>query len=444
MSKVNKKSLVALAFASALLSLSSSSTFAGDVSGILKSQTSFNTAESELQQQEWQLDIEYDTGLWGGDLKAIGRIRLDTVDDLNQSSTADTFSAAAKPFATKDWGSVELRELYWETFGDNSFWRIGKQQVVWGEADGLKLLDVINPQNFREFVLDDFDDSRIPLWMFNAEFTVTENGVLQVLWIPDTSVHNLAPSGSPYAFSSSSIVPKTASDIAIQLRPAQAPRSPIKDSDIGLRYTDFVNGWDISLNYLYHYVDEPIVSASAQTNSETPHILLTQNYERSHLLGGTASSAVGDWTIRAEIAFETNRYHRTKQSLLGVLQANQWSSVIGLDYQGWSDQFISLQWFQSRINATKNDLIELIEHSQEDSVTFLWESNFMNDTLKAKWLQIHSIDHGDGVFRPKVSYNLQSNLDVYLSADVFYGNKDTRFGQFDQGDRVSVGFERGF
>lgn len=444
MSKVNKKSLVALAFASALLSLSSSSAFAGDVSGILKSQTSFNTAESELQQQEWQLDIEYDTGLWGGDLKAIGRIRLDTVDDLNQSSTADTFSAAAKPFATKDWGSVELRELYWETFGDNSFWRIGKQQVVWGEADGLKLLDVINPQNFREFVLDDFDDSRIPLWMFNAEFTVTENGVLQVLWIPDTSVHNLAPSGSPYAFSSSSIVPKPPSDIAVQLRPAKAPRSPIKDSDIGLRYTDFVNGWDISLNYLYHYVDEPIVSASAHTNSETPHILMTQNYERSHLLGGTASSAIGDWTIRAEIAFETNRYHRTKQSLPGVLQANQWSSVIGLDYQGWSDQFISLQWFQARINATQNDLIELIEHSQEDSVTFLWESNFMNDTLKAKWLQIHSIDHGDGVFRPKVSYNLQSNLDVYLSADVFYGNKDTRFGQFDQGDRVSVGFEWGF
>jgi hypothetical protein len=440
-SMLNNNGLVALAFVSGLLSLSTSSAFAGDVSGILKSQTSINTAENELQQQEWQLDIEYDTGLWGGDLKAIWRIRLDTVDDLNQSSTADTFSAVAKPFATKDWGSIELRELYWETFGDNSFWRIGKQQVVWGEADGLKLLDVINPQNFREFVLDDFEDSRIPLWMLNAEFTLTENGVLQVLWIPDTTVHNLAPSDSPYAFSSSSIVPQATSDLAVQLSPALAPRSPIKDSDIGLRYTDFVGGWDVSLNYLYHYVDEPIVSASTQTNSEIPHIQLTQNYERSHLLGGTASSALGDWTIRAEIAFETNRYHRTKQSLSGIVQANQWSSVIGLDYQGWNDQFISVQWFQSRINAAQ---AELIEHSQEDSLTFLWESNFLNDTLTAKWLQIHSIDHGDGVFRSKVSYNLQSNLDIYVSSDVFYGNKENRFGQFDQGDRVSIGFEWGY
>jgi hypothetical protein len=436
-SMLNNNGLVALAFVSGLLSLSTSSAFAADVSGILKSQTSINTAENELQQQEWQLDIEYDTGLWGGDLKAIGRIRLDTVDDLNQSSTADTFSAVAKPFATKDWGSIELRELYWETFGDNSFWRIGKQQVVWGEADGLKLLDVINPQNFREFVLDDFEDSRIPLWMLNAEFTLTENSVLQVLWIPDTTVHNLAPSGSPYALRSSSIVPQATSDLAVQLSPALAPRSPIKDSDIGLRYTDFVGGWDVSLNYLYHYVDEPIVSASTQTNSKIPHIQLTQNYERSHLLGGTASSALGDWTIRAEIAFETNRYHRTKQSLSRIVQANQWSSVIGLDYQGWTNQFISVQWFQSLINAAQ------AEHSQEDFLTLLWESNFLNDTLTAKWLQIHSIDHGDGVFRSKVSYNLQSNLDIYVSADVFYGNKEKRFGQFDQGDRVSIGFKWG-
>jgi hypothetical protein len=436
-SMLNNNGLVALAFASGLLSLSTNSAFAGDASGILKSQTSFNTAENELQQQEWQLDMEYDTGLWGGDLNAIGRIRLDTVDDLNQSSTADTFSAVAKPFATKDWGSIELRELYWETFGDNSFWRIGKQQVVWGEADGLKLLDVINPQNFREFVLDDFEDSRIPLWMLNAEFTLTENSVLQVLWIPDTTVHNLAPSGSPYALRSSSIVPQATSDLAVQLSPALAPRSPIKDSDIGLRYTDFVGGWDVSLNYLYHYVDEPIVSASTQTNSKIPHIQLTQNYERSHLLGGTASSALGDWTIRAEIAFETNRYHRTKQSLSRIVQANQWSSVIGLDYQGWTNQFISVQWFQSLINAAQ------AEHSQEDFLTLLWESNFLNDTLTAKWLQIHSIDHGDGVFRSKVSYNLQSNLDIYVSADVFYGNKEKRFGQFDQGDRVSIGFKWG-
>jgi hypothetical protein len=438
---LNKNSLVALAFASALLTFHSTSIYAADFSGMLKSQTSFNTAESELQQQEWQLDIEYDTGLWGGDLKAIGRLRLDKVHDLNQSSTTDTFSTVAKPVATKDWGSVELRELYWETFGENSFWRIGKQQVVWGKADGLKLLDVINPQNFREFVLDDFDDSRIPLWMLNAEFSLTAHGVLQVLWIPDTTVHNLAPLGSPYAFTSSFMVPKPTSDLAVQLTEASAPGSPIKDSDIGLRYTDFLVGWDISLNYLYHYVDEAIVSASLQTDSTMPYILVTQDYERSHLLGGTASSALGDWIIRAEIAFESNRYHRTKQSFPGVIQANQWSSVIGLDYQGWSDQFISVQWFQSRINAAKS---ELIEHRQEDNVTFLWESNFMNDTLTAKWLQIHSIDHGDGVFRPKLTYNLQSNVDIYISADVLYGNKDKLFGQFDNSDRVSIGFEWGF
>jgi len=50
--------------------------------------------------------------------------------------------------------------------------RLGKQQIVWGETDGLKLLDVMNPQNFREFILDEFEDSRLPLW--SVKYTVPE------------------------------------------------------------------------------------------------------------------------------------------------------------------------------------------------------------------------------------------------------------------------------
>jgi hypothetical protein len=52
--------------------------------------------------------------------------------------------------------------------------------VVWAEADGLKLLDVLNPQNFRNFVLDDFDEPSVSLWMFNAEFTLSEDSIFQV------------------------------------------------------------------------------------------------------------------------------------------------------------------------------------------------------------------------------------------------------------------------
>ena len=42
-----------------------------------------------------------------------------------------------------------LRELYVDTkLGDMWDLRLGKQQVVWGTADGMKLLDMINPTDY--------------------------------------------------------------------------------------------------------------------------------------------------------------------------------------------------------------------------------------------------------------------------------------------------------
>jgi hypothetical protein len=423
----------------ALLVFINSNAVAGDFSGVLKSQTSFSVATDKLQQQEWLLDLEYNEEVFGGDLTIIGRARLDTVDDLNYSSIPDSYSSVGGPLAGGSDGIIDLREFYWDVASDNTFLRLGKQQVVWGEADGLKLLDVINPQSFREFILDDFDDSRTPLWMVNIEHSLSSGGVLQLLWIPDTTAHELAPSHSPFAFTSTSLVPQTSASSLTEVivEEAKAPSVTLENSDIGLRFVQFVGGWDISVNYLYHYVDTPV----ARTNVSGESVVVTQAYERSHLIGGTASNAFGDWILRTEVAFETDRYHRTVSALPGVSKADQWSTVIGLDWQGWTDQFISMQWFQTTITGSDSDLIN---NRREDMVTFLWESKFFNETLTLEWLQIHSLDHGDGAVQPRLTYNYETNVDVYLAVDSFYGNRDRLFGQFKEADRVSIGFEWGF
>lgn len=421
------------------LAIFGSSVFADDVSGILKVQTAYGTKTDELQQQEWLLDLEYNTSVLDGDITAITRLRWDTVDDINRESSSrpKTYSSIGGPIATGQSGDIELREFYWQKAHNNVYWRIGKQQVVWGEADGLKLLDVINPQSFREFILDDFDDARIPLWMINAEFNITDNGVVQVLWIPDTSTHELAPGHSPFALTSPALVPQIPSGADPIVNEAHAPDALIKDSDFGMRFTNFVGGWDISLNYLYHYVDTPVVRSKLKGSK----VIVDQSYERSHLIGGTASTALGDWTLRAEITYETNRYHRTDSTFPGVAGANQWSSVIGIDWQGWTDQFISFQWFQSTVTESTSNLVN---NRHENTATFLWESNFFNETLTAEWLHIHSLDHGDGVIQPKLTYNYRSNIDIHVGADIFYGDNEELFGQFDQADRVTIGINWGF
>jgi len=426
----------ALATLSTAILLFSSAADAAELGGMLKTQSSYNTVEHDWQKQDWQLDLELNTVLGAGDLTAITRLTMDTEDQLNHSEKQNTYSQWANPSIIKQHGDAALREFYWVYQGDTVFWRLGKQQVVWGEADGLKLLDIVNPQNYREFILDDFDDSRIPLWMVNAEVNVGDDGLLQVLWIPDTTTNSLAPVNSPYWFSSPLLVPQASPGLTVQLEESQASSKPIKDSDFGLRLSQYWSGWDITFNYLYHTVDDPVLST--RINGTVAHI--ESGYERSHLIGGSASNAFGDWTLRSEIAYETNRFHRSTQVLPGVIKANQWASVIGLDFQGWTNQFISFQWFQTRILAN-DDL--LIKSKTEDIISLLWETKFMNDTLTLSWLNLYSLDHHDGLFRPKISYNLISNLDLTLGVDRFYGQSEGLFGQFDQTDRINIGFEWG-
>ena len=44
-----------------------------------------------------------------------------------------------------DAADAELREFYLDGQVGRTFLRIGKQQIVWGQADGLRVLDVVNP-----------------------------------------------------------------------------------------------------------------------------------------------------------------------------------------------------------------------------------------------------------------------------------------------------------
>ncbi|HIF51715.1 MAG TPA: hypothetical protein EYQ42_09370 [Thiotrichaceae bacterium] len=82
-----------------------------------------------------------------------------------------------------------LREAYIDTETNGISIRAGKQQVVWGTADGMKLLDAINPTDYSEMAQNQMEDSRIPVWMLNTETDVTGGGNLQFIVSEGKSSH---------------------------------------------------------------------------------------------------------------------------------------------------------------------------------------------------------------------------------------------------------------
>ena len=68
----------------------------------------------------------------------------------------------------------------------------------------------------------------------------------------------------------------------------------------------------------------------------------------------------------------------------------------------------------------------------------------MYETLKVEMLVISNLNNGDGLVRPKISYEWSSELEAWIGFDIFYGKKEGLYGQFANNDRLILGAEISF
>ncbi len=161
-----------------------------EVSGYLKNETSIYVKSGQVTGQAMATDDESTKHDAGDLLKFENSARLFLNGDLGEESSwhgdlniiydtegVNNYYKGHEPYTQYDW----LRELYVDTSAAGWDFRIGKQQQVWGTADGIKLLDIINPTDFRELNQAPQEDSRIPVWMIAAERNVGENGNIQLI-----------------------------------------------------------------------------------------------------------------------------------------------------------------------------------------------------------------------------------------------------------------------
>lgn len=393
-----------------------------------------------ILEPEWQLDLSDNVSM-----TLIARARFDSLDRLGSSlnSNDESYSRANRLFIDGSHGEVGITEWYLDTEISGTYWRIGKQQLVWGQADGLKVLDAINPQSFREFILDDFDNSRIPLWMANIDIPINENASVQFLWVPDQTYHEFAETGALYQSTRAQTIPEQPEGRSLAGFNLNKPGRVFRDSDVGVRYSSFTSGWDLTLNYLYHYQDSPVFYQDVNDDQ----VVINAAYERSTLLGASASKSFGDFTWRAEFAHNTNTFHLLKPDLddfiqrRGVFRSNELSSVVGLDWQGLSDTLISVQWFQSYVFDYEPSAIR---PKQDHMASLLFQRTFSNEAWKIDALVLHGFEHKDWNAQITLSHFLTSNLQLRVGFDLFSGDTAGLLGQFRQTDRMTLGLEWGF
>lgn len=403
-----------------------------------------STGTGDPQKLEMRLEPELDADLPGGwSFTGITRLRADVYDRLEPGAPHPVeMSSISRPLLIGDRAELELREFFVTGEIGPALLTLGKQQVVWGQADGLKILDVVNPQDFREFILPDFEVSRIPLWTVNAEAPVGPV-VVQLLWIPDPTYHELPESDAIFAFTSPRLVPPPPPGVPVNLRDPDRPRRLVSDSDAGVRISAFRGGWDLTLNYLYFYDDRPVLRARPGLVGGLPGLVVTPEYERSHLVGGSFSNAFGDLTVRGELGYQFERWlpSDSPRSGDGAVRVQDLSYVIGLDWFGFDETLLSFQLFQSWLTRQAPGLIR---DRLDTNVTLLLQREFWNDRLAARGIWIHNVNQGDGLVRPQLQYEVNDDVRVWGGFDLFYGTGRGLFGQFDSADRLVLGLEFGF
>ncbi len=412
-----------------------------DLSAVLENQTAIGFQDQIGQRLEWRFEPRADIDLGSlGSFVGIARFDLEVTDNLEPGRPEQLARAPHnRRLLIGDRTAVELREAYWQGEAGPISFRLGKQQVVWGTADGIKLLDVVNPQSFRAFILDEFDVSRIPLWTVNLQTRLFGMDV-EAVWIPDTTYDELPDPGAVFALTSPLLGPPPLPlDRPVDFRDPDRPDRAIADSDAGVRFLGLVDGWDVTFLYLYHYEDRPLFEVDVAPTLTS----VSQTYNRVHLLGATASKAFGNIVIRTEIGYTMGRGEQVDLGVSpnGVAFSDNLSYVIGIDYYDFLDGLLSVQFFQDLVIE---DLDGLVPPRSQNYVTVTMRRSFRNDRLLADLRLLMNTNEGDGLARLLFKYELSDTLTLNAGVEKFFGTRDGVFGQFKEQDRVTLGFRVGF
>ena len=391
--------------------------------------TSQNTAIESSATLLPRLGVGFTDRLW---FEASARVRLHGADKLEPDRPAyDYYTSASRPRMLGDSNTAELRDFYFELNAGDSVLRLGKQQIVWGNLDGVRVLDQMNPHSFREFILADFEESRIGLWSLYFDTSVGPWRA-ELVWTPDTTTHDIPEPGAWFEFqapryrygaSPGSQLPEITTDLQ---------KSMIDDATYGARLSRAVGRLDIRLQAQTGLDYEPL----GRLENTSQGTVLEQFYRKRQIYGLSFESTLAGMVVRGEFSAQPSRtFNINEAGDLRIAEADQWTGAIGLDLNGPWNTFINIQYVYDRVSSPPDGLVR---PDSDHIATVFARRTFAYDAIIAELRWYGSLDDNDGLARGSVSWAFSDSFSIELGADFFYGDEDGIFGQFQDADRVSA------
>ncbi|SHO81443.1 hypothetical protein MNB_SV-15-746 [hydrothermal vent metagenome] len=305
---------------------------------------------------------------------------------------------------------VEVYDAFVEgKISENFDYKIGRQVVVWGRSDTIRVTDVLNPLDNRTPAFTDIKDLRLPVNMAKFDYFMGDWRVSAMAILEQRFSKN-PPFGSD--FNPSSI---------------KAPAD--KDYDditYAMSVTGEFSGWDISFY-------------GADIRNDAQKI----NHDKIKMFGGAINILQGSWLFKGELAyFDGLKYISTANKEFKRLDI-----LLGLEYNGITDTVLSYDIVKRTISDYDNRLLLEFNPLEEDTYqhAFRVTSEFFNASLKANYLiSLYGKSGNKGGFqRLWGEYEISDGINASFGVVDYIGGSKM-FDMIEDNDKVFVDISYSF
>ncbi|VAX19000.1 hypothetical protein MNBD_NITROSPINAE01-1967 [hydrothermal vent metagenome] len=323
---------------------------------------------------------------------------------------------------------TELREAYLHgELSRNLDIKFGRQIVVWGKSDNVRVTDVLNPLDNREPGMVDIEDLRLPVYMSRLDYYLGDLSFTAI------AIHEIRFNKTP-SFGSDFY------PFAVRAPVEDVPGDKIENTEYAFALNGLFTGWDISFYLADIYDDQPHVEQVASLSSLSP--AFKRSHSRLTMAGLAANMAYGSWLLKTEMAyFYGFEFFGTPDD-----KKSRYDILIGAEYSGFTDSVVSVELVNRHLNDF-NDRIKTAGGTEDEfQVAIRASGNYFYDTLHPLALVSFFGTRGeDGGFqRVSVGYDLTDAWLLTVGA-VFYQSGNLQFFKnVGDNDRLFLDFKYSF
>lgn len=319
--------------------------------------------------------------------------------------------------------TIQFREAFMEYTGNNWGFKVGRQIIIWGKADGLKITDVISPMDLTEFLAQDYDDIRIPVTgIIISKFG--KNWALDLVCIPLFEGYILPGANNPWGINYS--------DFNIVEDPAVEPEFNFSNIEYGGKLSFYLSGIDFDIMALNTWNKAPVYQYYINDSTNVMHI--RPEHHRLGFIGMGFSKSLNAFIIRGESAFFFNKKFTQSPVFYesGLLQSNSVNYLIGVDRYPGNEWVITGQFADEYIL----DYLDNSTFEQHNPIATLSISKkVINSTLLLSTFGYVDFNTGDFFNRASADYSISDNIHVMAGYDWFNGDGNV-FGRYQQNSQV--------